>query len=347
MKKNHDALKKRKILHKKQAAVARRKKRILRKIEKWNALHRLIPGEIRLNSPEYFRLEDDVHDQMAIFLGRLRKAFVSSNNVCVDFKNLKKVVAGGMLLFFSEIHRLKNLFPRVSVRCFPPKDSAVVQVFRHLRVFELFGYKCKVIPTRADVVSWRYATSENIDGSAVGGVLSAYESLEGEKSRLLYRGATEAMYNAVGHAYIADREDGLPAPEKKSWWIFCKEDESNAVVAVCDLGIGIPRSLPKLYPDEIVRELLAKISRGRIPADSAMIEAAMQLSRTRTGVGSRGKGLQDTKAIVDAVPGGKLYVFSNKGMLLYQNGKYIRKDYRKSIKGTVVVWVIPIKGVEK
>ncbi|MBN8212772.1 MAG: hypothetical protein J0M09_07610 [Xanthomonadales bacterium] len=283
---------------------------------------------------------------MVRFLKRLRKAFKSSEAICVDLRKVKRAVAGGTLLFFSELHRLKTIYPNHALRCIPPRDNTVSQVFKHLKIFDAFNHSSRVQPVRDDVVNWRSATSDVIDGKLVGGTLSAYESLKGEKSKLLYRGATEAMNNVVDHAYIQDRNDGLPSPPKKSWWLFCMEDEENAVVAVCDLGIGIPRSLPLIYPAELIRAAAAKITRGKIPADSAMIVAAMRLARTRTDVRGRGKGLPDARAIVDAVPGGKLYIFSNKGLLEYSNRTYTRKDYTLSIKGTVVIWLVPIKGLE-
>lgn len=334
--------------HLKSVQRANLKRRQRKAVKKRRALlaYKLHPGEEGVEAPKHLQLEADPHDQVVRFLKRLRKAFKTSSAVCVDFRKLNRVVAGGTLLFFSELHRLRMIYPGHSLRCIPPKDNTVAQVFKHLKIFDVFGFRSNVSPNRSDVVSWRSATSDVIDGSLVGGTLAAYESLQGDKSKLLYRGATEAMNNVVDHAYIADRKDGLPQPSKKSWWLFCREDEENAVVAICDLGIGIPRSLPLVYPDEIVRALLDKISSGKLTADSAMIEAAMQLSRTRTDVEGRGKGLPDARAIVDAVPGGKLYIFSNKGMLLYTGGTYTRKDYELSIKGTVVVWVVPIKGTK-
>ena len=301
----------------------------------------LRPGETGVVAPQALQLEAESHDVLVQFLRRLRAAFRDSRAICVDLRNLKRVVAGGTLLFYSEIHRLVALYPGRDLRCLPPRDNTVAQVFKHLKLFELFGHRSNVVPNRHDVVNWRFATSETIDGQMVGSTLAAYDSLQGEKSKLLYRGATEAMNNVVDHAYIDDRRDGLPTPSKKNWWLFCREDDQHTLVAVCDLGIGIPKSLPRVYPAEIVRALLEKVSGGKVPADSAMIQAAMQLSRTRTDVRGRGKGLPDARAIVDAVPGGRLYIFSNKGMLLYSNGEYVAHDYKLSIKGTVVLWMVP------
>lgn len=347
MKKIYDKEKVAKRLRSRERAIARRKRRLGVRARKQALLYHLYSGEVGVEAPRHFRLEDDeAHEQLVRFLIRLRNAFKSSKSICVDFRAVESAVAGGTLLFFSELHRLKMIYPYHVIRCIPPRENIVSQVFKHLKIFDFFNHTSRVQPTRSDVVNWRTATSDVIDGSMVGGTLAAYQSLKGEKSKLLYRGATEAMNNAVDHAYIEDRRDGLPPPPKKSWWLFCQEDDENAVVAVCDLGIGIPKSLPILYPEEIVRSLLARISNGRITADSAMIEAAMQLSRTRTDIAGRGKGLPDARAIVDAVIGGKLYIFSNKGMLLYSDGRYIRKDYGKSIKGTIVVWVVPIKGIK-
>lgn len=327
-------------------ARARRTRRKLKMARRLELAYRLFPGEYGVEAARHIQLELDCHDPMIRFLKRLRKAFKKSHAICVDFRRVDRAIAGGTLLFFSELHRLKTIYPNHALRCIPPRDNTVSQVFKHLKIFDVFGYKSHVQTVRADVVNWRSATSDVIDGKLVGGTLAAYESLQGEKAKLLYRGATEAMNNVVDHAYIEDRRDGLPPPPKKSWWLFCMENDDHAVVAVCDLGIGIPRSLPLVYPAEIIRATAAKFTRGKIPADSAMIAAAMRLSRTRTDVQGRGKGLPDATAIVDAVPGGALYIFSNKGLLQYSDRIYKRKDFALSIKGTVVIWSVPTKGLQ-
>ncbi|SMQ94247.1 hypothetical protein NBC2815_00889 [Xanthomonas fragariae] len=303
---------------------------------------------IAIVAPVEFALENHNHDLVVDFLQQLCKAAISFQQsgqaLVIDFRRTTLMVASATLLFFSELQRLRSIYPGLGLRCIPPKDPAVAEVLQHLKIFQLLGYESSVVPSRPDVISWRVASSSMVDGVQVGSLIETYRSLGSERAKHLFRGVSEAMGNAVNHAYIAPRGDGLPAPPADKWWMFCRQDEDNLVVAVCDLGIGIPKSLPMLYPEEAFVRLLDFGTRGRIRSDAWMIEAAMQIERTRTSARGRGKGLGDTRRLVDEVPGGRLVILSNRGQLQYRGGAYERKNYEQSIKGTVVLWVVPLNG---
>ena len=300
--------------------------------------------QIRVLAPQKFALEGEYHDNLVKFLASLRDAFLQENKiVTIDFRKTNLVVAGGTLLFFSELQRLKSIFPLVPLHCIPSKDDAVNQTLEHIRIYELCGYKSHVVPTRQDVICWKAASAATVDGSRVGGVIETYSSLSGDLSKHLFRGATEAMLNSMNHAYMEDRRDGLPAPTEKNWWMFCRQTDEDFIVALCDLGIGIPRSLPIKYPLELIENSMMVLSRGKIKTDARLIQAAMELARTRTNRKGRGLGLHDLKKIVDKVEGGSLHLFSNRGLVSYRNGQFARENFQRSIKGTVVVWKIPLK----
>ncbi|CEG14941.1 conserved hypothetical protein [Xanthomonas citri pv. citri] len=300
-------------------------------------------------APTEFIIESHLHhDRVAEFLSQLRAAAKSchatNRTVVIDFRQTVQMVASATLLFFSELQRLRAIFPSLTFGCIPPKHPVVNEVLQHLQIFEMLGYKSSVVPSRPDVISWRTASSANVDGPQVGSLIETYKSLGSERAKHLFRGVSEAMGNAVNHAYIAPRNDGLPSPPAEKWWMFCRQDEGKLVVAVCDLGIGIPRSLPLLYPEEAFMRLLDFGTRGRVRSDASMIEAAMQIRRTRTAKRGRGKGLGDTRRLVDEVRGGRLVILSNRGELQYRGGAYLRSNYEQSIKGTVVLWVVPLNG---
>lgn len=302
------------------------------------------PDEIRLEAPQQFALESDSHNEVVDFLAKLRAAISSQRKtVSVDFRQTKEVIAGATLLFFSEMQRLKSMYPNAMLRCIPSKTDAVNQAFKHLKIFDMFGYTSAVVPSRPDVVNWRTASSSEIDGARVGTLIDTFSSLKGDMAKQIFRGATEAMLNSMNHAYLEDRKDGLPAPVDEKWWMFCRQEKDQIIVAVCDLGIGIPRSLPLKYTQEVLEQAMRVLSGGKLQTDARMVQAAMELARTRTQRKGRGLGLHDLKRIVDEVPGGRLYIFSNKGLVSYRDGGFRRKNFTRSIKGTVVVWMIPLE----
>ncbi|WP_155760575.1 hypothetical protein [Stenotrophomonas maltophilia] len=302
----------------------------------------------KLVAPQEFSLKsDDQHRRLVGFLQQLRVAVGSGGTVQVDFRKTEMMFSDGTLLFFSELSRLKEMFPQVRLCCIPSKVNRVNQVLQHLRIFELFGYQSAVVPSRPDVVAWRTISSAVYDSDAVGKLIEKYGSLR-ERSWYLFRSATEAMGNAVRHAYLEDRRDGLPEPASKKWWMFVREAEGELTVALCDLGIGIPRSLPIKYPTELIHSALATVA-GVLRAstrvgkvDANMILAAMEINRTRTGVAGRGKGLTDLRRIVDEVAGGSLVLISNRGRIIYSNGVFSKRGFERSIKGTLVHWTIPL-----
>lgn len=293
--------------------------------------------------------EDGQHVRMAVFLQELRGAVKAGDKaVRLDFRGTDMVYSDGTLLFYSELSRLRDMYPATVFLCTPSKSGRVNQVLQHLGIFALLSYRSSVIPQRSDVVTWRTASSKHFDSDVIGELIEAYPSLVGPRGGHLFRSASEAMGNAVRHAYLESREDGLPDPAEKKWWMFMREDENEMTVAICDLGIGIPRSLPIKYAEEVIQRAKARVAaafgmptrRGKV--DAHMIHAAMEIDRTRTNVAGRGKGLTDLRRIVDEVKGGRLVLISNRGRLVYSNGVFSKHGFERSIKGTLVLWTIPL-----
>lgn len=303
-----------------------------------------LPGECLVEMPKQVALESAFHDELVSALQKMRRGVANGQPLCLCFRSTELMVASGTLLLFSEINRLKAIDPSLIIRCVPPKSERVAQVLQHLGLFQLMNYKSAVVPSRADVVNWRKASSSKVDGERVGSVIGAYDSLQGTRAKQLFRGATEAMINAMNHAYQEPRNDGLGKPAEERWWLFCREREESFFVGVCDLGIGIPRSLPAKYPKEIVSAALNSLSGGVIRNDAKLIQAAMEIERTRTDRRGRGKGLADLKRIVDEFPGGVLSIYSNRGKLTYDGMSSRRQNFERSIKGTVVLWEIPLSA---
>ena len=288
------------------------------------------------------------HQVVTEFLKKLRRSFALAGiTTVIDLSKVDRLLPAGTLLFYAELHRLIRLFPNKSFKFIKSRDDVVNQVLEHLKVFALAGYSSGAVPKRDDVISWRTATSVITDGKPAGELIETYESLSRAEIRHIFRGVSEAATNAVEHAYVAGRGDGLPAFDESRWWMFCRESENRLYVGVCDLGVGIPKSLPKTYGEELLAWVFKAFSLGSMSEDASMIRAAMEIARTRTDQEERGKGLGDMRQVVDQLPGSKLYIFSNKGLLTYENGEFGLRQYANSIFGTMVVWIIPVEGAKE
>ncbi len=296
---------------------------------------------IRVQMPEQIALDlHPNHGDVCKTIQEIRSAVARSKHVQLDFSRTKKVIAGGMLRVYAELHALATLFPRVRFTCKPPKDDVVDQVLQHLSLYDFFGYTSNTKPTRSDVVSWKTASSNIVDGVLAGQLLETYHGLQKERAKALFRGTTEAISNVIYHAYP---ESVLPDAAK--WWMFCREDEDKLVVAVCDRGIGIPRSLPARYPREVWGRLVDRFSFGSHHRDGAFIRAALEMRRSRTGKSNRGKGLHDVVSVARSCEGSRVFIFSNRACVTYDYlGEKIKvSNFKRSIEGTLILWFLPLQ----
>ncbi|MBT8419230.1 MAG: ATP-binding protein, partial [Gammaproteobacteria bacterium] len=111
-------------------------------------------------------------------------------------------------------------------------------------------------------------------------------------------------------------------------------------VVFCDLGIGIPESLPKKQPS-VWQRISEKF--GANPKDSQVISEAILHSTSRTGYAHRGKGLNQLTNILSQTPGGNLRLYSNYGCYTLRDDKRYLRDYKTTINGTLISWSLPIK----
>ncbi|MFH1600056.1 MAG: hypothetical protein ABIJ73_01645 [Pseudomonadota bacterium] len=324
-----------------------KKRRSQKRLRKYRKLRtELTRKGILVSAPEQLFLHGEgPHDALIGFIGRMRAAISSGRSpVTLDFSATVSLMPGGALLFYAELDRVLSIYPSTSLRFLRSRNDTVNQVLEHLGVYMRGGYSSGATPSREDVISWRVVASASSDGEVAGPLIETYESLNAEDSKRLFRGVSEAIPNAVEHAYIDERGDGIPPPPENRWWMFCRESDNRFYVGVCDLGIGIPRSLPKTFSELFYSIFPAAVSPVVAKDDAAMIRAAMEISRTRTKLHERGKGLGDIRSVVDEIEGSELYVFSNSGLVTYISGSYRLTRFNQSILGTLIVWIIPLKG---
>lgn len=259
----------------------------------------------------------------------------------------------GMLLLYAELTRLIEAFPNRDLTCRPSRNAKVSHVLEHLGVYGLLNYTSPERPEGDDVVSWRAIRAKDVNVEEAGQLIQDQNSLSPGETSVLFRSVSEAVTNVSHHSHLAQRRDGLNLPEAMEWWMFSREDESRLYIVVCDLGIGIPRSLPKVHTMEKVLEAVAKIFGDRRPTDGRMIHAALRLSRTRTNEANRGLGFTDILQVVNRVHGSVLMVYSNRGVLEYKAARsdaivpiptIKTKTFKNSILGTILVWSFPLGG---
>lgn len=270
---------------------------------------------------------------------------VLGEDVRLDFTATVKLHAEGMLLFFAELKRLLFLTQgRVEITCTLPHNSKVAQVLKKLGVLDLLGVKADVIPVDHDVVNWRAASGHLVLGAKYEDILQDFDGeIAPPLQANLYTGLTEAMTNVLNHAYDLPRNDGLNVTEtRKNWWMFSHERDDILSVVFCDLGAGIPRTLPLKR-----RSVWNRLWRKGLRSDSEIIKFAVKDSVSRTRKSHRGKGLRQIVQVINGVVAAEAAVFSNNGSLVMRSGGKTRvQEYTDSIMGTLIFWRIPLQVKE-
>ncbi|WP_247538471.1 hypothetical protein [Ralstonia pseudosolanacearum] len=262
----------------------------------------------------------------------------------LDFAHTRKMYSEGTLLFLAEVRRLIRYSDGAAkLTALVPANRKVAQVLEQIGFFRLLGVVCPVQPEDDDVIYWRHAHGQSVDGAKYEDVLSEYDGQIAESLQtMLYKGVSEAMTNVVNHAYSAPREDGLAWTTDRDWWLFSQEKDGILSVVFCDLGAGIPGTLPYKKP-----ELWRRIVMRRRHQDGSAIKYAVHDSVTRTRQSHRGKGLGQIVKVIQDLPGAQVAIYSNAGAILRKpTGGTKVTEYADSILGTLINWKIPLPSKE-
>lgn len=298
---------------------------------------------VRLATPNIISLNNpNARSELLRFLAKLKLVMLNGDGgALVDFRLTQRVHPSGMMLLFAEIDRISRFVANVrEMRCRPAENKIVDQVLEQTGVYKRFNHTAAVATTHETVIHWRQATGVKVDGEDAGYMLDKCEGRIAEPLKQgLFRGVTEAMTNSVHHAYVGEREDGTAKGGEKRWWLFSEERDGFLSLVFCDLGIGIPRSLPKHHT--AIRAMLNAFSPDR--ADVEAIKLASELGKTSTALGNRGKGLPEILAAARQSDEGSCIIFSNRGQFGFAAGKRaVENQFAGSIYGTLIVWHVPI-----
>lgn len=309
---------------------------------------------VELIAPKYFGLlRPESHDPLVNFLRKLvRRTLIEGRVVCIDFRPTAKFFSDGTLLFFAEIQRILKRRPR-SIKCLPPKDLIARQVLGHLGVLEQLGHRAETLSDRDDVIHWQVFSGIEADATqGVGDAIDKLPRLTRSQLGKLFRSVSEALTNVTQHAYGEPRKDGAGATTDKGWWMFVRQEPDELTVVFCDLGLGVPYTVPRLeehrgWLDRRLGSVLRAVG-VHTHKDGETIQVTVEEKRSRFKNEHRGNGFGNMLESISAaaVGTGQLVIYSNRGAYSYnlENGAERTRalNYSKSIYGTVVVWHIAL-----
>lgn len=186
----------------------------------------------------------------------------------------------------------------------------------------------------------------------------------------------EAINNVEAHAYDPS--------ESKQWWVKCSyiAQEKQLYLVIYDRGVGIPQSLKseeldteaidydneetksalddirttfqaelgeKLTYEEVLDKIINHKSNDLIPDEHAILVAMFANMTRRSGADEKkhGQGSTSIRALVKNNDNGVLWVYSNNGLVKYDNTKSSKSQatcikLESPIKGTLIQWNIQV-----
>jgi len=280
------------------------------------------------------------------FFDKLRKrAIVDNGRVILDFGETRFITAPAMLLFIAELDRIRRIcIDTFDIRISNVIDKNVKHVLIQIGFYELCGQTPPRISSdnfADNVRHWQFASGERIDDDTN----RAFDAIEGriapEARKGIWRGFSEALVNSVQHAYVARRGTRDSQTAVKRWWMFTEERQGTLTVAVCDLGIGIPRSLPLNWGESILAQIQSRLPLGTGP-DVRSLRIALEVGQTRTGAQYRGRGLPQIWQAVRGSEGSGIMILSNKARIAWgsKTDREYETEFSDSIHGTLVMWTV-------
>jgi hypothetical protein len=275
---------------------------------------------------------------------------VKKQRVCIDFRNTVKCYSDGTLLFYAELQRILARRPN-TITCKAPRNRVAGQVLCHLGILKQLGYTKDIPSERDDVTHWQRFAGRYAD--ATQGVGQAIDDLQGlgrEQIRYLFRSVSEALTNVTQHAYIEQRMDGSGHPSDAGWWMFVREEPDELQVCFCDLGVGVPYSVPRnsKHSTWFSTRMGSVLQAFGIHShrDAETIQVTVDEKRSRFELTHRGNGFGNMLESVAKAESGRLIINSNRGAYMYSSaaGKatHLTRNYEDSIFGTVVAWSIKL-----
>lgn len=301
----------------------------------------VLPAEIGLNRSDNRGL---LLDALSLLREHLSNKNVSM--VTIDFSKVTQLLPCGTILLIAELERfLEDPKYNSRISATYPEDEVVEQLFQHVAILEKLGCPPRIKTIDSEkVVVWLYqsGTEGNLD-SVVGNLPALLTSGRNMELRIAVNsGMAEAVANSSEHAYISARPDGMAIDSSKKWWIFAKQENEEIHLIICDLGVGIPGSLPETRGEEL--ENFVKTMIGKKREDHQLIKFAMKLGRSRTNLNHRGQGLKDILKVVTTQRVGNLGIYSNSGVYSHDGptARTYGRSEPESIMGTVVQWRVPV-----
>jgi hypothetical protein len=293
------------------------------------------------------------------FIDNVKKS-ISKGNCIIDFSQTERFTAAAMVMFFSQIQQAYDNSSFILKIGSSRQSSAVNKILRRSGLRKLAESKEMIL----DFDSLRQLPVIKGVGYKKGDEIVDYiqekiynNKMSPETEYRIGDAVSETMNNVGRHAYPeTDKQD-------RHWWLLCEVVGNQLYLAIYDNGVGIPKTVVEKtwflssfeisFPDtfaEIKEKVGALADKVQILSlntlkDAELISMSMKGDVTGTKQMKHGQGSKSIKALVNDTKGGKLWVYSNKGLYRFEPNDVEPQmsPLPKSIKGTLIQWNIEIQ----
>lgn len=314
---------------------------------------------ITIQAPEHFNIANrSTRSELIKFITKLRtQCKKESILVYIDFTKTIKMGAEATLYFLAEVETIIYKNKKLKFKIYNSKNTIVNQVLCQTGILKLLSVRTSMDNSSFDetVKCWAYTSGSNSqvnpETKEIVIDLGKLFTDSTQYTRGWFKVITEAMTNSHHHAYLEPRFLDNPTDASlKKWWLFSKEVDGVLTVCICDLGVGIPRSLKENTKNvtpgwfDILKNYVKEL-RKKYNEDSALIKAAIEIGKTRTNLPNRGKGLSQIIHELNRLPNANVSVsiFSNNGGFISKSLKFtdsILIPFNESIHGTIITWQV-------
>ena len=263
----------------------------------------------------------------------------------IDFRPIRQVTPSGALVLAAELDRVNHLKGRPPLKQIDADqwDPNVRRLLKEMGFFKLLQTSSPTgEPIASDDRYIEFRSGEKVDGEVVDELrrLDLDPHVNVPKNRLLFSAITEAMTNVRQHAY-GNRQSYSTAP--RFWWLSASfnTEKKEITVMIYDQGSGIPETLPKKWGESLRNLLPAEL----VDDHARLIEAAHELSRSRTRERHRGRGFErDIRHYIANLDKGQgtYRIISGRGEYTAESGggPTNRRSFRGCLEGTFIQWRI-------
>lgn len=256
---------------------------------------------------------------------------------------MEKITKEALLLLTAEIERCTTIMG-IKLRAkskYLPKNNYVKSLLKKIGYWDYFNLNAGAGNLReknGNELYLKIVGDTQVSGEKIGCLIEFFEKLicfDAPTKDKFSDAMIEAAANTVEHAYLADQE----GKHIKKWWLTASINTFTNEVSFIfyDQGLGILNTLEATQKDIKFKRLVAGwISEGM--SKGGILKKLVTTNLSSHKDARRGNGLISFKTFIDEVQGGELVIHT--GDVSYSAVSDEIKNYKISIRGTLIIWKI-------